>query len=397
MSLRADLLRTVLIQGLGAAALLAAVIYLGAALGPEAQGRFNRTKAEIEFVAAFAMLGLPQAMFYFVQRGELPLRQALRIAAGAALLGALGALVYAVFTGRALDGPSVVALALATAACVWHGELRALLLTLVSSSSFNTMTALPQWLMLGLALGWAGAGGGDAVLAAGFATAYLAPAVWAQAQLLRQPPGVAAGGTAPASGALVRFGAAAWLAATLGAAALVIAQRGVEHAHGPAALGVFTMALALAQVPLVPVSYAAPLLFRHWMGVAGPPPLRWLFVPPLAIGCAALLVLVLVPAAASAGIGFGERYAALGGLLPLLLVGTAGESLLRLLGAHANAAGRPWQVVAAEGLRGAGLLAGVLLLPSTAGLPASAGVWGASAWAAALLLLLGRRAARPVV
>ena len=403
MKLRAELLRTVLIQGLGAAALLLAVIYLGAMLGPEAQGRFNRTKAEVEFVAALAMLGLPQAMFYFVQRAELPLRRALRIAALAALGGAVCAAGYALLAlpapgaraSAAAQQTLLLALALATAGCVWHGGLRALLLTLQSSAAFNAITAAPQILLLVVALAWVGfdADVGDALVAAGLAIAYLAPAAWAQRVLWRQPVVAAPAATdassvAPKARALVGFGAAAWLAASLATAAVLIVQRSVEQTLGAAALGVFTMAFVLAQVPLMPISYAAPLLFRHWMRTdSAAPPMRALLLPVASICAIALLAL----AGWAAGIGFGQRYAALGLLLPLLLAGSAGESVLRLLGAHANAAGRPWHVVAAEALRCIGLAIGAVLGAFQAGLLASGAVWVGSAWAAALLMvLLGR-------
>jgi len=395
MTLRADLLRTVLIQGLGAAALLAAVIYLGAVLGPEAQGRFSRTKAEVEFVAALAMAGLPQAMFYFVQKGALPVRRALRIALLAAVAGAVAGLAYGVLAGRGAGLALAFALSLAAAACVWHGELRALLLTLPSPSAFNAVTALPQALMLCLALLWSATSVDEISLAGGFAIAYLAPAALAQALLMRHEPAGAVAGATPPGSALFRFGAAAWLTAALGAAALVIMQRTVEQALGPAALGVFTMALALAQVPLLPVSYAAPLLFRHWMRSAGPPPTRALLLPPTVIGAGAI---VLMGAISATDIGVGDRYAALRSLVPLLLAGTAAESLLRLLGAHANAAGRPWGIVVAEALRCASLVAAGLFGVSEAGLWSSGMAWVASTWGAALLLLmLTRHEARGVV
>ncbi|MDP3610585.1 MAG: hypothetical protein Q8R98_01905, partial [Rubrivivax sp.] len=69
MSLRKQLLLAFGVQGAGAASVLLATVWLGAVQGPEQQGVFNRTKAEIEFVAALTLLGLPQALFFFVQAG----------------------------------------------------------------------------------------------------------------------------------------------------------------------------------------------------------------------------------------------------------------------------------------------------------------------------------------
>ena len=123
MGLRRELFRTMFVQGSGAAALLLAVLCIGATLGPEAQGHFNRTKAEVEFVAALAMLGLPQALFYFVRQTRLPLPRAMGIGATVAAAGACVAWVYAALA----HGPGWLAgplFAAAVGSCVWHGQLR---------------------------------------------------------------------------------------------------------------------------------------------------------------------------------------------------------------------------------------------------------------------------------
>lgn len=383
MTLRADLLRTVLIQALGAASLLLAVLWLGATLGPEAQGRFSRTKAEVELLGALAMFGLPQAMFYFVQRGELALRRAFRIAAIAAAAGGICALAYALLGPPQARGALAVAFAVAAAGCVWHGELRALLLSLRSTAWFNGLTAMPQIVMLAVAVLWAARDGGEVALAAGFALAYVMPALLARRVLARHAG--AEEGAAAGTAAMIRFGAAAWLTATLGAAAVVLAQRSVESALGAAALGVFTMALSLAQVPLAPVNYAAPLLFRHWMNrEQSPLPVGRMLLPATAIGGLATLAFVID--AWRADFGVGERYAGIGLLLPLLLLAAAGESLLRVLAAHANAAGAPWRVVIAEALRCTVLAVGGLCGGWQLGLAACGALWVAAAWVAALAL-----------
>lgn len=386
MTLRADLLRTVLIQALGAAALLLAVLWLGAALGPEAQGRFSRTKAEIELLGALAMFGLPQAMFYFLQRGELALPRAFRVAAVAGAAGGACALGYALLGPPQAPAGLALVFTVAAACCVWHGELRALLLSLRSTAWFNGVTAMPQVAMLVLAVAWAALGGGEIGLTAGLALAYLAPALLARRVLAS---GAGAGADVPvatvSTATMLRFGAAAWLTATLGAAAVVVAQRSVESALGAAALGVFTMALSLAQVPLAPVNYAAPLLFRHWMGSERSAlPIGRMLLPAAAIGGLAAVAGLLE--AWHADFGAGARYAGIGLLLPLLLLAAAGESLLRVLAAHANAQGLPWRVVVAEGLRCAVLAVAALAGGWRFGLAACGVIWVAAAWAAALAL-----------
>jgi hypothetical protein len=70
LSLRRQFLRSFALQGAGSASVLLATLWLGVCLGPEVQGGFSRTKAEIEFIAAVAMFGLPQSLFFHVNSGR---------------------------------------------------------------------------------------------------------------------------------------------------------------------------------------------------------------------------------------------------------------------------------------------------------------------------------------
>ena len=70
MSFRRQVLWTLLLQGSGAVAMLAAMTLISRYLGPAELGHFSRVKAEVEFIGAIAMFGLPQALFYFVQTAK---------------------------------------------------------------------------------------------------------------------------------------------------------------------------------------------------------------------------------------------------------------------------------------------------------------------------------------
>ena len=72
------MLAAVTLQGMGAVAMLLATVLLGIRLGPEAQGGFSNVKAEVEFLSAFAMFGLPQALFFYTKSGCLDNHGALR-------------------------------------------------------------------------------------------------------------------------------------------------------------------------------------------------------------------------------------------------------------------------------------------------------------------------------
>ena len=125
MSLRRQLLLSFWIQGMGAASVLLATLLLGASFGPEVQGGFSRVNAEIEFVAAFAMFGLPQALFFHVKSGRLDIRSALRWAAATALLALPIGAGYAAAEHAQAGILAAILLGLAVGAYVAHGQVRA--------------------------------------------------------------------------------------------------------------------------------------------------------------------------------------------------------------------------------------------------------------------------------
>ncbi len=390
MSLRRQLLVSFGLQGAGAAAVLLATLLLGTGLGPEVQGGFNRVKAEIEFVAAFTMFGLPQALFFYVKSGAMNGRSALRWALGCTLLAfPLGALFAALH--READGALLLTGA-AVATAVAHGQLRALLLVRDRVAWFNVLTALPQVLVLVGVLVVLMRGTVDArqwlVL---FAVAY-AVAASISCWRLRAAPDVPAASRV-AWHTLGRYGLAAWLTAALTTAAVLLVQRWVEAAQGRAALGQFTMAMTLVQVPLTPISYAAPLLLRRWMERPGAAASRR--VASLVFGM--LLVaaaLVWVASAVWPDLGLGAAYAGTTGALAVLLAGGAAEAASRVLTVQASASGRPWIGVRAEAARWAVLAIGWGALDRPGLLPVCA-VWAIGAWVAALVFVVSPGADAP--
>ncbi|MDP9043291.1 MAG: hypothetical protein M3O01_00640, partial [Pseudomonadota bacterium] len=269
MSLRRQLAVSFTVQGAGAAAVLLATLWLGARLGPQVQGGFSRVKSEIEFVVAFSMFGLPQALFYHLKSGAMSPGAALDWALGSAAVAIPIGLGYAVLAHAGLGLWAIFALTLAIAAGVAHGQLRGLLLGGERTVWFNAMTATPQILvLLGVAVVIAtGATPEPARWFAVFALASALPAMaaWRRLHETRALPCPSRVGWRR----LAHYGLGAWLTAALATAAIVAMQRWVEVAVGRAALGQFTMAMTLVQVPLTPINYAAPLLFRRWMEQPG--------------------------------------------------------------------------------------------------------------------------------
>ncbi|MES3013363.1 MAG: hypothetical protein V4750_06495 [Pseudomonadota bacterium] len=392
MSLKRQLLLSFGVQGAGAAALLLATLWLGASLGPEVQGGFSRSKSELEFIAAFAMFGLPQALFFHVKSGGLNGRAALRWVMWSAILalpiGAGWALLQ-----HGLWGVLTLLFGLAVAAGVAQGELRAQLLVRDRTGWFNAVTALPQVLVLaGVALVIVAATPPlPATWFVVFGVAYGATALldWYRLHTTLDAVGASTIGWR----ALGHYGLAAWLTAALSTAAIVAVQRWVEATQGRAALGQFTLAMTLVQVPLTPISYAAPLLFRRWMERPGAQASRrWsagLFLALLAIAALVGMLSTRWP-----DLGLGLAYGGATQALALLLVGGAAEAASRVLTVQASAIGLPWIAVRAEAARW-GVLAVGWLAPLPPGLLPLCAVWSAAAAVAASVFAWhGRAAAR---
>ena len=391
MSLRRQLLVSFAIQGVGAASVLLATLWLGARLGPEVQGGFSRSKSEIEFVAAFAMFGLPQALFFHVKSGRLNGHTALRWVRWSALLALPIGAVYGL-----VQHPHIAAMpwliGAAVVACVAHGQLRALLLVRERTIWFNAVTAAPQLLVLvgvGLVIGIAKTAPGPPTWFAIFAAAcgLIAWVAWRRLDTRLE----AAGASTIGWRELGHYGLAAWLTAALSTAAILTMQHWVEAAAGRAALGRFTMAMTLVQVPLTPISYAAPLLLRRWMEWPGAQASRrWsgaLFLLLLGIAALAWLLSIRWP-----DLGLGSAYAGATQALALLLVGGAAEAASRVLTVQASATGLPWIAVRAETARWSVLVTG-WVAPVPHGLMSLCAIWSLAAATAALVFVWHGRAA----
>lgn len=389
---------TVAVQASGAAATLAAAAWIGLALGPQAQGRFNALKSLVELGAALAMLGMPQALYVFAQRGAIGLERARTIATRVAWLGLPVGMVLAL--AAPAGGGIVLALlvALAVALAALQGPWRALALLAPRSLGFNLATVAPQWSLLGVAALVVAAGRAEPpVLAAGLAVAWALGCLAARRALRAVPPVTPDGSADVRFGALLRHGAANGATASLAAAGIVLLQRAALQAGGESGLGQVSMAMLLAQVPVTPLNYVLPLLLRHRVRESGSRALAGR-LPLVALPMLALAAATLALGRWRSDLGMGPGYAHLDGLLAWLLVAGAAEAALRLLAVDAQADGRPWHATAAEMLRvlafGAMLL-GSVVAGEAGALPAVVRAWAvASGVAAAAWWLALRRRAR---
>jgi hypothetical protein len=325
------------------------------------------------------MFGLPQALFFHVKSGRLSVPQALRWAVCCAFVALPLAAVYAIW--QSLPLPVVAAMTAAVGALVVHGILRALLLVSGRTVWFNMLTALPQVLvLLGVGLVLQGLVRADvAQWLALFALAYAAAGSIAWWRVVRVPCEVEGQGIGWHS--VIRYGVATWLAAALMTAATLLVQRWVDTSQGHATLGQFSMAMTLVQVPLTPISYAAPLLFRRWMERPGAAASRRIaaIVSSLLLLCAGLVwgVALVRP-----DLGLGSTYAGVTRGVALMLVGGAAEAAIRILAVQAIASGAPSIGVWSEVARSSVLALGWWLAPAPDLLQVCA-VWALGAWAAA--------------
>ena len=168
-------------------------------------------------------------------------------------------------------------------------------------------------------------------------------------------------------------------------------QRWVEAGQGRIGLGQFTMAMTLVQVPLTPISYAAPLLLRRWMEQPGAAASRRVAGAVFAVLLMAA-ALVWIAASTWPDLGLGPAYAGTTRALAMLLAGGAAEAASRVLTVQASASGLPWIAVRAEAARWAVLGVGWLALPAPVLLPVCA-VWAVGAWAAAAVFVWHARPA----
>lgn len=356
MRFRTQLLWTLAVQGLGAAAMLVAVLFLGTTLGPAEQGLFSRVKTELEFITALCLLGMPQAVFYFSTSKKLQRKQAYRVIAVVSSIALAAALLYAGFT-RSEGLIYVVMFALATTAFVIHGMLRVLVLADSSTRSFNIVTAAPQIILLLLLMAL--------VLLLGELTAPQVASVYLVALVIGASIAwMALGKAAPVAGTeasatpkeLLNYGAAAWSVAALFGASNVLWLRHIEGSLSLTAVGIFTMGLALVQVILTPFNYALPLLFKRWMTN---PLTNGALRPALWSGAVTLTLVVAVLGLTEFGpsLPWLAAYAQLDQLKWVFGAIAVAEVVLRVAAVAANTLGRPWTPALAEMARSLILIA----------------------------------------
>lgn len=351
MKFRRDLIGTLAIQGVGAAAVFGAVILIGLLSGPTAQGHFSRVKSEIEFIVAISMFGMPQAVFYFLNSQRMSLVTAVKVSG---ILGIVSVAISSIYIGvtHSVDSLYMLLFAAASAAMVVHGMLRIVILVFSSTHFFNIVTTLPQVLLfiLVVTINHGNALVGWVVPVIFFISYFIGCAfVWSILRVTNISEN-SVGAQGATLKELLKFGAAAWLVAALSTATAVFWLRHTEAALGQAAVGVFAMGLTIVQVVLTPFNYAAPLLYKRWMEAPdNSQAIRLAII--LGIGSFLVISMLLLIQGQLPMLESVSAYSALIELKWAFAVAAAAEVMIRIVAVSTTSAGYPLAPALAESVR----------------------------------------------
>ncbi len=369
MTVHREVRWTILIQGVGAVASLTTVVLLGIVAGPSVQGEFSRLKSALELVIAIAMLGAPQALLYFLRLKQITQRQIVHITLTTGLIGVACTSLYALIQQQ-IAPITLFLLASTTAAGTIHGVLRGAILASRSSSIFNTITILPQILLLPavlIATNFSDHSSAGAILPF-FFTWFLSAAIAFFFSRNIAPTRVAN----PISLLqLVNFSGASWLTTVLMSGTPALWLQYISTSSGKIDTGYFAMGMVGVQAVLTPINYATPLLFKHWTGRKNISPIYYSIRYGVGMG---IIMLICVGIFSIPPHPIASEYAPLFHISGYFAAIATLESMIRISYVASIANGQPWHTVFTEFVR-ALCLAGILLLTSTSQLVDFAIAW----------------------
>ena len=377
MRLPRHVLDAMVLQGVGSFAVLACTILLARAAGPEIQGVFNTLKAEIDLLTALMIVGMPQALFFFLQKKLISSARVLRITLVQSALAMSTVVSFHVWfrpvdVSLAQSLTTSALIGLAVAALLIQGNFRATLLATHSSRSFGFISALPGVLLLGFLLLSISVApirltGSITVFAGVFACAYLIAALMSIAMSLtgQRPDDVS---DAARLRALLAYGISNCVPSILQSLCVVYVLYSIRtQLTDAAAVGVFSAALFTLAVGLTPLNYLIPLLFKYWISLSNDSRVRDLG---LAVRVAAAVALIVAALAwiferpVVDGV-LGDKYLAYGNIFALLALSFFPQAIGRLLSVLFNSVGRPAVAIIGEAARTATLVTGVYALRHT--------------------------------
>jgi O-antigen/teichoic acid export membrane protein len=245
-------------------AFLAAAL-LGSRYGSIGFGEFSLAQSRLQLVASAATLGLPQALIYFIARGQAPEELVKRLTRAVVALALLLGIVFAIGPWDYSPAAALV-LALASATLVLNASQRARLLGGGAVHHYSIVTGLPQGLLL-IFVALSVAINPDGLPQIGYIVLLWAPFVvssvygrWALYALPEEKPIR----NAVLFRAVFSFALAAGLVglASNGARAMWLGH--LYSVMGASAVGVFSAALLMVQIGTYPATLVSPVLMRAW-------------------------------------------------------------------------------------------------------------------------------------
>lgn len=365
------------IQAFGSAAVLLITVYLARTSGPEVQGLFGLAKAELDFLTALCVIGLPQAVFYFSQRDKLPLLTAKRLLVIQAGIAGCVILVWKgweLSSGRSGSGSEFTAIwyAAAIIATVMYSMVRGLSLAYRSPRAFALFAAAPAVALLGcvvltsfLTSNWRAPAADVALM---FAISYGLCALAGFRWLLPFSRVESGAPSFPLIRQLVSYGSATWLASTIQAACTYAALQWIlSRAGGIEAAGAFSAGMALVLIAVTPINLIVPILFKYWMEAPARVQRREFAGIATIVTCGAAVIAFVMALRGRDVVDFmfGVAYVPYVPIFLVLCLSIVPQSLLRLGSVLFNAAGRPGLTVGLETFRFVALGSGLLLAGSS--------------------------------
>jgi len=270
MRLQRDVAMAIVCQGFGAASVALGMVYIGGQCGPVVQGGFSLLRSEIEFISTASILGIPQAAFFYLRKGEVQMAVLARAVLLVVILAPAFAMMYSILTDR--NAYDYVSVGISAAICTIHSCLRVVVLAKCNPIAFSMCTLFPQILIAMTAVIIAVAGQPQgATLAAAFGGIFLGAIIFDVVLLManRTDDCPRPHANVASLGKIVAYGLPIWGSIAVSMLSSILIQRCVEHKIGPASLGVIAMAMMVISTAAMPFAYAAPLMFKHYLANAG--------------------------------------------------------------------------------------------------------------------------------
>jgi O-antigen/teichoic acid export membrane protein len=307
------------LQGAGSLATFLCAVVVAHTDGPVVQGAFNTLKAEIDLLVAAMLLGTPQALFFFLQRGLMSWRHAIQVSA-----------------------------------------VRGASLAYRSKATFGFISALPGvclFVLVIVAVDGLGLSMDPRMTApsAVFCVAYLVAAAFATGMSVAPVSALPAGSVKRYSRtAFLKYGISSWVPAVEQGLSLVIAFHLIKHRMPDAAsVGIFSSALLTLLIFLTPMNFLVPLIFKRWIGLDDGDRIRELDRGVKLFGIVAPFIVFVIWLVEPVAIRllFGSQYLSGQGVLTILSLSLLPQAVNKLSGVMLNSIGRPSLAVIGETIR----------------------------------------------